>query len=633
MSVIPILALITALNVPQADSIYALAVDSTKYAQEPLVWLLDYGEVKREADGTGSTTFRSVIQILKQSAVQRFQEQAFSYAPGHERLTINWIRVLNARGEVISEAPTHVQDSDIPAQRGDPVYSDRKVKRVSLTGVAPGTIVDYSYTKEELKPFLTSDFYTPWRFTPGNPVMRSYFKLDIPVSLKAHIREQNLNFKRVETTENGRRIITWATSNIPAQKPEIFAPDSLLPGMFLDISGPIEWKDVARWYAGNARDRYVPSPTLKAKVAELVKSSKSLDDSIAAVHKWVVQDIRYVAIALGLGGYQPRLPDSVMKTGFGDCKDKATLFITALKLFNVSAYPVILNSFGRVKEMVPSISQFDHVIVAYDRGSRRQFVDLTAEMFRLGLIPSGYQGGFGVLVHEDGSSETVRIPVFQPSENRSVTHVKGTLSEDGQFEGWYEQSATGAGEPILRGLVRSLSDSTMKTSFRDAMARRFVREGQGDSLEVFPASDFSVKPVIRVRIAKGKAAEATGSMMILPAPFGATPYTNMATRLEKEPKRASPIDLTAIMPASSRQEYEVTLPPGWKAKLPPNIKVTGVLGTYEATYAQDGSVLRISRAMEGVRGIAPAERLSDVIAWFKEAGKDDARFIVLERGT
>lgn len=630
----PRLALLASLSAPHSDSIYSLAVDSTKYPQEPIVWLLDYGAVKREADGTGSTTFRTVTQVLKQSAVARYQEQSFSYSPGHERFTLNWARVLSAKGEVISEAPTHVQDSDIPAQRGDPVYSDRKVKRVSLTGVAPGTIVDVSYTKEELKPFLKSDFLIPWRLTPGNPVMRSYFQADFPASMKLHVREQNLNFKRTDETQGGRRTITWATRDIPKSTPEAFSPDSLLAGMYIDISGPVEFADVARWYAANARDRYVPTPALRSKVAELVKGASSLDDSIARVHKWVAQDIRYVSIALGLGGYQPRLPDSVMKTGFGDCKDKATLFITAMKLFGVKAYPVILNSFGRVRETVPSISQFDHVIAAYDRKGRRQFVDLTAELYRIGLLPSNYQGAFGLLVQEDGSSEAVRFPAFAPGDNTLRVRVTGNLSEDGKFDGWFEQTGTGSGETVLRGMARLLADSAAKDGFRNFIARRFVRSGQGDSLETFAATDFSARPVIRVRIAKGQSADKSSeTMMILPMPFGGdAALSGMVSNLEKLPKRVSPIDVHYLVPPiASVEEFEISLPTGWKAKLPSNVSVDGIAGTYSATYAQEGNILRIRKSRRGTTGVVGPEKMPDVIAWLRSAAKDDARFIVLER--
>ncbi len=634
MSLLPLVSLLTVMSTPP-DSIYALAVDSAKYPQESIVWLLDFGDVKREADGTGTMTTRSVIQILTENAARGFREQSFSYSPGHERLTINWIRVVKPNGEVISEAPTHVQDADIPAVMGDPVYSDRKVKRVSLTGVAPGTIIDYSYTREELKPFLTGDFWSSWRVTTGTPVMRSYFRANVPESLKLHIREHGLTFKRAEKVENGRRIITWATSNVAPLKAEPFTPDSLQRGMSFNLSGALEWKDIARWYADNARDRYEPSPALKTKVSELVKGAKTMDDSIARVHRWVVQDIRYVAIALGLGGYQPRLPDSVMKTGFGDCKDKATLFIAAMKLFGVPAYPVILNSYVWVNESVPSISQFNHVIVAYDRGPHRQYVDMTAELIRIGFLPISYQGSFGLIVHEDGSSEAIRFPAFQHAENQLVMRLMGTLKEDGTFAGWFEQAGTGMGEELLRSLAKSLTDSTRRDNFRNATARRYAREGESDSLEYFQGTDFAAKPVIRVRISKGRLADPSGSMMILPLPMGdGSVYATTASNIEKEPKRVGPIDVKKLLPpVGTLQEITMTLPAGWRAKLPASVSVKGILGTYSSSYSQTGNILRIQRTVMGTMGVLPSETTADVLAWLREAAKDDARFIVLERGT
>ena len=62
-------------------------------------------------------------------------------------MTVNWIRVVKLDGTVISAEPTFRQESDVPAQTGDPVYSDRKVLRLSISGVAPGTIVATSYRR------------------------------------------------------------------------------------------------------------------------------------------------------------------------------------------------------------------------------------------------------------------------------------------------------------------------------------------------------------------------------------------------------------------------------------------------------------------------------------------------------
>ena len=238
----------------KSDTIYKLAVNPADHPEEAIVWLLDDGVIRYDDQGRESRTYRKIIQVLKQEAVEPLSEQSFSYSPGHERMTINWIRVVKPTGEVISETPSHVQESDVPAQMGDPVYSDRKVKRVSLTGLAPGTILDYSVTTEELKPFLPGDFFNSWLVNPEMTILRSRYVVDVPASLDVRIREDNLNFRRQVKTVGNRKVYMWATGNIPRIKGERFAADSNGVRMTIVTGSPITWAKIASWYAGNAKD-------------------------------------------------------------------------------------------------------------------------------------------------------------------------------------------------------------------------------------------------------------------------------------------------------------------------------------------------------------------------------------------
>ena len=344
----------------KSDTIYKLAVNPADHPEEAIVWLLDDGVLRYDDQGRESRTYRKIVQILKQQAVEPLSEQSFSYSPGHEKMTINWMRVVKPTGEVVSETPTHIQESDVPARMGDPVYSDRKVKRVSLTGLAPGTILDYSVTTEELKPFLPGDFFNSWLVNPEMTILRSRYMVDVPAAIDLRIREDNLNFPRQVKTVGNRKVYTWATANIPRIKGERFASDSNGVRMTIMIGSPITWAKIASWYATNAKDRYTVTPAVAAKLADVVKGASTREDSIRAIHRWIAQDIRYVSIALGIGGYQPRTPDEVVATGYGDCKDKATLFIAALDKMGVTAYPVILNSRGGVRRELPTIEQLDH---------------------------------------------------------------------------------------------------------------------------------------------------------------------------------------------------------------------------------------------------------------------------------
>jgi hypothetical protein len=231
------------------DTIYALAVDSTKYPEQSVVLLLDDGVVQIEADGRGTATWRQVVQVLRTQAVASYQERRFTYDPDRQKLHINWIHVLKPSGEIISDKPSQIQESDVPASMVNPVYQHRKVIRTSLTGVAPGTIVDMSWTIETDKTYRPGDRFQSWRVTAGTTVLRSRFLVDVPQNLDLKISEHNLNFTRHETTADHRKPYVWATSDVPWVKPEMYAPpaDSNDLGMYVAVSTPSTWSDVGKF--------------------------------------------------------------------------------------------------------------------------------------------------------------------------------------------------------------------------------------------------------------------------------------------------------------------------------------------------------------------------------------------------
>src|SRR5512140_3576540 len=105
------------------DSIYGLAVKPEAYPDESVVWLLDEGVYKVESDGRTSRTTRQVVQILKPEGANGYRERQFSWNPDHDKLTLNWMRVVKPNGEVISDHPEQIQDSDVPAAMGTPMYT------------------------------------------------------------------------------------------------------------------------------------------------------------------------------------------------------------------------------------------------------------------------------------------------------------------------------------------------------------------------------------------------------------------------------------------------------------------------------------------------------------------------------
>jgi transglutaminase-like putative cysteine protease len=620
------------------DTIYALAVDSAKYPEQSVVLLLDDGVVEIEPDGRGTTTWRQVVQVLREQAVASYQERRFTYDPDRQKLRINWIHVLKPTGEMISDKPSQIQESDVPASMVNPVYVHRKVIRTSLSGVAPGTIVDMSWTVETNKTYRPGDRFQSWRVTAGTAVRRSRFLVDVPENLDLKISEHNLNFTRHATTADHRTTYVWATSEVPWVKPEMYAPaaDSNDQGMYVAVSTPSTWSDIGKWYADLAHDRLKATPALIDSVRRVVAKSTTRQDSIVALHRWVSQDVRYVSVSLGIGGYQPRAPETVLSTGFGDCKDKATLLITALGVIGVEAYPVLLNAGYNPDRQLPTIGAFNHEIVAIAQssaaGPNYEFVDPTSDLSPFGTLPQADASQFALIVHPDGATEEVTTTPDPPDANRLHSSAIGALDSSGAFSGRIEIDAAGVGGLGLRAMMKIKMDSTQRAAFLRNAAGSLFPNAKGDSLVTFDGKDLSATPRISFTVVAPQATQRSGSTDILPMPSSTARLGQLADELQSHMPRHMPIDAGKVLGSlTTVSETRITLPEGWHARLPSNVTANSVFGSYTATYRQDGRLLIVEHRTSGTRGIYSKDHIDDLIAWYRAMAKDRVPFIVIDR--
>lgn len=624
----------------RSDTIYDLAVNPDDHPNDDFVYLLDDGVVRFEADGRGARTYRQVVQVLTQEGAEAWGEHSFSYSGGSERLSVNWIRVLRPNGQVISSQPAHEQESLAPVALEAPVYSDQRVRRVTLSGVAPGTLVDWSYTIERTTPAVPGDYYTAWRVTTGLLTRRSRLIVDVPAAVTPRILEENVRFPRQVVEARGRRVYTWATAEVPKVEAEPFAavPNTLY--VSVEVAAPTSWPAVASWYTKLAADRYALTPPLERELATRVRGGRSLDDSLRALHRWVAQDFRYVSLSLGIGGYRPRLPAEVLEARYGDCKDKATLFIALARRIGVAAYPVLLSSTGTADSALPTVQQFDHMIAAVDRpgpdGPRRLYLDLTSDLTPYGELPPAEQGSFALVVRDDGTAEEVRLPEAAVAANRSETTMIGAIDAAGLFTGRFTESKSGSLQYGLRqAYARSFNHDEL-SRMSQALAHGVFPGASGDSLAIFDGRDLTALPIVAVTVRDAPIVSNAGGTRILTLPTALPNFASLglAGELEQRRPRRFPIDVAAVMgPVHIVADLRITLPGGWRAHLPPGVTATSAFGSYTAEYVQQGRELRITRRITGRSGIEPPERVDELIAWLRAISKDDVKFIVLDPGS
>ena len=420
---------------------------------------------------------------------------------------------------------------------------------------------------------------------------------------------------------------------MPKVEVEPFAADSNGIIQSITFSAPLKWDDIARWYSGLVRDRYALTTALDSAIALIEAGATTAEDSLRRLHRWVAQDFRYVSLSLGIGGFQPRRPADVLQSKFGDCKDKATLFIAAAARLGVRAYPVLLNAGGRVDRALPSAGAFDHMIAAVERPKAPYlFLDLTAEFVPFGALPMADQGEFGLVVHPDGHKEEVTLPEDSVGVNVEHISIVGELSTEGAFHARLNDVSNGSYQYPLRRMFSKPLTATQRTRFTEAFANALYPGATGDSLEMFDGRDLEAEPHVGVVLRHDHAASASGDREIFTLPVSDLTATAVVALLEGRGPRRFPIDVGEVVgPRELIQELDVTLPEGWQAELPPAVSAVSAFGTYQAEYAQNGRVLHVKRRLRGNTGILPPDRIGDLIAWLKARSKDDVRFIVLRR--
>lgn len=613
------------------DSLYSLTVNPADHADLAFVWLLDEGKYSIEADGRTKNTTRQVVQILKPEGAEAYRERRLTWNPEHQKLTVNWMRVVKPDGEVISEKPEQIQDSDVPAEMGVPMYTAAKVRRMSLSGLEPGTILDFSITTETDASMMPGEFFVTWRVTTPTYVVRSNLEVDLPASMNPLISERNLSFKRTERSENGRRYYTWRTANVSRFRGEPYAPDSALQGMTVSVSPSFKWNAIGKWYVPIARDAYAVSPSVEEKMKTVLSGSRTLDDSIRAIHKWVAQDIRYVAIELGRGGYVPRSAEAVVRTGFGDCKDKAMLFLAALRKIGVTGYPVLLNISGAERKETPSLGQFNHMIAAVKRGRGYQFADLTAGTYAFGKLPRSEQGNLAVLV-KDNDGEEITLPESPSSDAIINATITGKLSEDGIFTGRYEEVRHGYLEATMRAVFQNPLDSARRQTFGRAVTGLYFDRPETDSLVAFDGKDLSAEARVSTKITKAKVVSKIGDVSLLTNPLRPMEsYSRVADAMESDHERKLPYDMSKLTPQyTTHSVVRIELPVGWTAALPKSEKLDGPVARYEVSYSQVGNELRIERTLTGLKAVVAASRRQEIIDQLRKIGSDEAKLIVLK---
>jgi len=590
---------------PKIKELILSAPSQEKYPQAGAVILFGQEDIAIKDDNTMEFVQHYLIQILNDRG-KHHAEIEVGYDSTYDKVEIDFARTIKPDGRVISAGAKHIRD--VSRYLNYPLYSNARVKIISMPEVANGTFIEYQVRLSRGKLVAEKHFDTSYTLQSMDPIQYAKFTVTLPHGrvLSQRILNEQYNTAKADLkpqliSDADKDVYAWEFHDVPQIIPEPGMPPVTEITPVILLSTFFSWDEIYQWWWKLARDKIAADSAMKAKVKELSDGKSSLKEKARAIYNFAAREVRYVAIEYGQAGYEPHQASEIFRNRYGDCKDKSILLISMLKEIGVEAYPVLIGTKGVViaPDDFPSII-FNHCIVLARVGDETIFLDPTGETVLFGDLPGGDQGR-KVLVFYEKEGVIATTPRFPAQRNQvsSRTVLQFDDAENIQAErivltsGNYDQSQ----RYRLRYTMPVLIEESIKERIQGIIPGAKLLDYHIENLESmeeniqlkyhFEGSEFLLR--------------SGGDMRIIPQ------LGSINLDLASKDSRQYPIDFS--IPKITEDVVEIKLPKHYRVKaLPEPIKEETLWFIYEASYRQQGdAVIFLERTATAAERLDPQD--------------------------
>jgi len=554
---------------------------------------------------------------------------------------------IPAQGKDYEVKDENATDFAAPAEGGY-LIQDTKYRVLRIPAPDPGNIIGYEYEVEE-QPFWLQD---TWDFQGTDPVRESHYSLQLPPGWE--YKASWLSYPEMKPTEGGGTVSHWVVSDVKGIRHEPDMPPlSGVAGQLIVSFFPAggtsrknefaNWQSMGSWYGNLISGQMDASEPIKQQVNGLTAGKTTQLQKMQAIAGFVQHDIRYVAISLGIGGWQPHAAPDVFSHRYGDCKDKATLMRTMLRQIGMDSYHVVINTQrGSITRETPAHNGFNHVILAiklpdnvndpsliavmqHPSLGRILFFDPTNELMPFGQIGGYLQANYGLLVTPEGG-ELVELPQQPPAMNSIQRVGKLTLDANGMLKGDVTESRLGDRASSERWRLRTVTKNVDRIKPIESLLA-----GSLSSFQIVRASVANLEQTdqpfgFNYSFESDNYAKNAGNLLLVrPRVLGSKSWGVLET---KEPRKF-PLEFEG--PSRDTDVFDIALPPGYEVdELPPPTDADFSFGSYHSKTEASGQMLHYTRSMEIKELSVPVSKMDDLKKFYRMIAADERNTAVLK---
>lgn len=522
--------------------------------------------------------------------------------------------------------------SDFANNNQGTFYSDSRVMVMPYMATQYPYTVEFSYQIGDENTVFLPDF-TPFRSTKVS-LEEAQMKIinKSGIDLKTKIYPSPYNYTSVTESDNaGEKTYTY--KNVPAIDDVFLLPQpvKILPKVSFALTkfnlegkqGSINsWGDFGSWYYNSILQPVsVSTPAIKAEVMSLDLKGTT-EEKVKKLYQHMQAKTRYIFVALGIGGWQPMLPDEVQKKGYGDCKGLTNYMKTLLDEAGIPSYYSVVNSNASPVSFDKDFPKMggNHVILMVPTEKGNIWLENTSQQVAFNHLSYNTTARNVLSIRKDGI-ELIDTPDYSAEQSKEKQKLTIKINEDNSILGEGSFSYTGI------QYDNNLALASMSSKERTEAVKSMLDVLHFEKIEMKNFLNDKDNAVAKYDLdfkANNYSKNAGNSIIFRAVPiFSNNVYKN-------EENRELPFELRQ----SFEDEYEVSfiLPQQYKVEeLPENVVLNSEFGTYKLSFVKNAESLKVTRSIRINKGIYPKEKYNDYINFRKKTINIDNSKVLISK--
>lgn len=555
----------------------------------------------------------------------------------HSKIGKIKIELYDAQGNLIRKLKKD-EINDFAAYDGVSIYSDNRMKRASLTHSSyPYTIV-YEYDIK-YKGFLT---YPSERipFFEKTSTEKWGFTITVPTSQPFKYRVFNSEIRPEEKIINNIRSLSFDANNLQPVKREPLSPtDTRVSPMIAFLpekismdgygGGMSDWNAFGKFMFELNKYHNNLSEEMIAEVKNMTADAATNAEKIDILYRYVQENMRYVSVQLGIGGWQSFDAAYVEKNKYGDCKALTWFTKSMLESIGIESYPALVLAGDEHTMMTHpedfSSPNFNHVILTVP--SEDIWMECTST-----ISPTNYLGSFtdnrSVLLITEEGGKLSRTPMIPVEKNAVTRKVDIQLDKNGAAIITNSSLMTGPQQENIRYYEKNYSTEELEKWF---LYTTSLPSCEIKKLEIQADPD-RPKALLDYEVAVRKYGSKGGKRLFVPANC-ISPFSDVPDALENR-KNAVVVKRGYV----EVDEITLHLPEGYEVESIPEstVALTSEFGEY-AIEIEHNAVTRqliYKRKLKILPVDLPAERYDELREFYLTIAKmDKMKLVLVEKKT